>query len=65
MLKFGLIIPQAFKEYDVLYTVGVGPSHVRSASVEDVLVYSLAGISLFLILVLIFVICLGLKQRQK
>ena len=58
-------LAEAFKQYDVLYTEGVDPTFVRSASVEDVLVYSLAGLSLFLALLLMFVVCLCLKQRQK
>ena len=58
-------LAEAFKQYDVLYTEGVDPTFVRSASVEDVLVYSLAALSLFLALLLMFIVCLCLKQRQK
>ena len=54
-----------FKEFDVLDTEGVDPTYVRTASSQDVILYWLLGICLFLLFLLILVLCLCIHQRSR
>ena len=58
-------LDDVFKEFDVLDTEGVDPSYVRTASNQDVILYWLLGICIFLVFLLILVICLCIHQRSR
>ena len=54
-----------FKEYNVLHTTGVEPTHVQKASMQQVALFWLIGLCALLLLLLLFGACLHFHVRGK